>query len=173
MRLRRAITSSTVSWSMWPMCSDPVTFGGGMTMTNAGLSDFASARKYPFDSHHWYQRLSTSRALYVLGSSAFIHPLQFLANNLLRDIGHDVPGNAFDNVARHPLNHAIGNAIDVFVRHHARRAGHRLILEDHFEAEQILFVRFRYCCTGGSCGAGCGDGNSNGRRLPRFVLQFL
>ena len=29
------------------MCSDPVTFGGGMTMVNGGASLSASARKYP------------------------------------------------------------------------------------------------------------------------------
>ena len=27
-----------VSWNAWPMCSVPVTFGGGMTMQNGGPS---------------------------------------------------------------------------------------------------------------------------------------
>ncbi len=32
MRCQRTATSIMVCSNMWPMCSDPVTFGGGMTM---------------------------------------------------------------------------------------------------------------------------------------------
>src|SRR5215472_13830053 len=95
-RFRRTTTSSTVFWSMWPICNEPVTFGGGIIMTNRGRSDFASARKNPFCSHQWYQRLSTSWALYVFGISAFIDPSQFLTNDLFNDVGDNVPGDAFD-----------------------------------------------------------------------------
>ena len=35
----------SVCWKAWPRCSEPVTFGGGMTMVYGGLSLFASASK--------------------------------------------------------------------------------------------------------------------------------
>ena len=36
MRCQRTVTSISVCSSMWPMCSDPVTLGGGMTSENRG-----------------------------------------------------------------------------------------------------------------------------------------
>ncbi len=45
MRLRRDRVSWMVWSSAWPMCSDPVTLGGGMTIENGGLSLFGSAVK--------------------------------------------------------------------------------------------------------------------------------
>ena len=44
-RLRRMIASWIVWSSAWPTCSDPVTFGGGMTMVNGSFSEAASAVK--------------------------------------------------------------------------------------------------------------------------------
>ncbi len=42
------------------MCSEPVTFGGGMTMANGALGAAASAWKYPRAIHSAYQRGSIS-----------------------------------------------------------------------------------------------------------------
>jgi hypothetical protein len=41
------------------MCSAPVTLGGGMTMTNGGLSDGSSGLKKPDASHQSYHAAST------------------------------------------------------------------------------------------------------------------
>ncbi len=43
MRFQRVKMSSIVSPSAWPMCSDPVTLGGGMTIANGALGADASA----------------------------------------------------------------------------------------------------------------------------------
>ena len=45
MRFQRMRMSWMVAVSAWPMCSEPVTLGGGRTMQNGGLLDVASARK--------------------------------------------------------------------------------------------------------------------------------
>ena len=52
--------SSRVAVSACPMCSDPVTLGGGRMMQYGGLLDGASARKHPERSQRRYQRASTS-----------------------------------------------------------------------------------------------------------------
>ena len=44
-RRQRVKMSSMVSPSACPMCSEPVTFGGGMTMANGALGAAASAWK--------------------------------------------------------------------------------------------------------------------------------
>ena len=45
----------------WPMCSDPVTLGGGITIAKRGLPDTeGSAVKKPRSSQKRYQRGSTS-----------------------------------------------------------------------------------------------------------------
>ena len=46
--------------SAWPMCSAPVTLGGGMTMTKGGLVLFRSGLKKPLCSHQSYQPASTT-----------------------------------------------------------------------------------------------------------------
>ncbi len=52
---RRLARASIRVWSRaWPMCSEPVTFGGGMTMENAGAdaeTSAGSAPNSPADSH--------------------------------------------------------------------------------------------------------------------------
>src|SRR5215469_1243170 len=63
MRRRRTRASS----SACPMCSDPVTFGGGITMVNGGAADPASAVKYPAAAQASYRRLSTSAGRYCVG----------------------------------------------------------------------------------------------------------
>ena len=66
-RLRRMI-ASWIDWlSAWPTCSDPVTFGGGMTMVNGSLSEAASAVKYPFFTHRSYSSPSTSTGTKAVG----------------------------------------------------------------------------------------------------------
>jgi hypothetical protein len=44
-RFMRIITSCRVSLRPWPMCSEPVTFGGGMTIAYGFLGEAGSARK--------------------------------------------------------------------------------------------------------------------------------
>ena len=53
-RFQRTSASIWVCSSMCPMCSDPVTLGGGMTMENMGLVEAApspSARNRPRSTH--------------------------------------------------------------------------------------------------------------------------
>mmetsp|Transcript_12463 Transcript_12463/g.43263 ORF Transcript_12463/g.43263 Transcript_12463/m.43263 type:complete len:278 (+) Transcript_12463:2798-3631(+) len=61
-----------------PMCSAPVTFGGGMTITNFGFGEPIFGAKWPDFSHHSYHADSTSCGLYAFGMSAlstFLSPL--------------------------------------------------------------------------------------------------
>ena len=59
-RFQRTITSWSVRVKAWPMCSEPVTFGGGMTIAKRGFFDCGSAVKNPLFSQKAYQRRSTS-----------------------------------------------------------------------------------------------------------------
>ena len=59
-RFQRTITSWSVFVNACPMCSDPVTFGGGMTIEKGGLPEVGSARKKPPLSQNSLQRGSTS-----------------------------------------------------------------------------------------------------------------
>src|SRR5712692_3806460 len=52
MRCHRVRMSISVWSSMWPMCSDPVTLGGGMTMEKRGPGALRSAWKMPVSTHH-------------------------------------------------------------------------------------------------------------------------
>jgi hypothetical protein len=54
------MTSCSVSVKAWPMCSDPVTFGGGITIAKGGLPERGSALKNPLFSQKAYHRRSTS-----------------------------------------------------------------------------------------------------------------
>ena len=49
-RWKRVSTSCRVLFSAWPMCSDPVTFGGGMTMLKVSAAPGLGA-KAPEASH--------------------------------------------------------------------------------------------------------------------------
>ena len=51
--LKRMRISCMVSSRACPMCSCPVTFGGGITMVNGFLSLFTWAWKYLLSSHFW------------------------------------------------------------------------------------------------------------------------
>src|SRR4030067_597050 len=72
----RIIMSCRVISSAWPICKDPVTFGGGMTMQYAGLSLFDSALKYSFSIQKSYHFFSIS-----LGSYLFSSMLNFISCN--------------------------------------------------------------------------------------------
>src|SRR5437763_3342862 len=65
MRLRRTIASWIESPRAWPMCSAPVTLGGGMTTENGGRSLPARARKYPRSIQRCAQRDSVSAGSYA------------------------------------------------------------------------------------------------------------
>src|SRR5712691_6163465 len=52
MRCQRVAASIMVCSSMWPMCSDPVTLGGGMTMEKRAPGAVGSAWKMPVSTHH-------------------------------------------------------------------------------------------------------------------------
>src|SRR5215831_2715356 len=68
MRRRRIRASMNVWSSAWPMCRDPVTFGGGITMEYAGAGAAASAANRPRATQSSYRRASTSPGAYCGGS---------------------------------------------------------------------------------------------------------
>ena len=58
-----------MSWSAWPMWSRPVTFGGGIGITNGSappsVTASGSARKKPPASQNWYHFCSTTAGSYA------------------------------------------------------------------------------------------------------------
>ncbi len=56
----RISASWIVPFSAWPMCSSPVTLGGGTAITYGGRSDAGSAEKASAASHAANTRASTS-----------------------------------------------------------------------------------------------------------------
>ena len=58
--------------SAWPMCKAPVTFGGGMTITNLGFDEPCFGVKKPRCSHHEYQPASTTRGQYALAIAPLV-----------------------------------------------------------------------------------------------------
>src|SRR3954471_10789969 len=69
MRRRRLIASIRVWLSAWPMCREPVTFGGGSTIENGGFSDEASAVKYPAATQRSYIGASSAAGSQAPGRS--------------------------------------------------------------------------------------------------------
>src|SRR5215467_8670031 len=67
MRRRRTRASIRVWSRACPICSEPVTLGGGITMVNGGAADPASAVKYPAAAQASYRRVSTSPGEYCAG----------------------------------------------------------------------------------------------------------
>ena len=59
MRFRRIVASISECSKAWPMWSEPVTLGGGITMQNGSPPSFASGRNDPASSQTAYQRPST------------------------------------------------------------------------------------------------------------------
>ena len=68
-RCWRARTSITVSPSMWPSVSTPVTFGGGSTSENVDPRGDSGARKAALRSHAVCQRVSSSFGSNLVGSA--------------------------------------------------------------------------------------------------------
>ena len=68
-RCQRTITSISVCWNAWPMCSVPVTFGGGSWMQNAGAPGFIDGLNQPRDSHSGYHFASTACGSKLFASS--------------------------------------------------------------------------------------------------------
>src|SRR6266568_8565830 len=78
MRCHRVRMSISVCSSMCPMCRDPVTFGGGITIENTGPGAFASARNNCCSTQARAQRGSICCGSYAFGISrgiAFCDPL--------------------------------------------------------------------------------------------------
>src|SRR3954466_1982657 len=71
MRRRRLIASIRVWLSAWPMCREPVTFGGGSTIENGGFSDEASAVKYPAATQRAYIGASSAAGSQAPARSVF------------------------------------------------------------------------------------------------------
>src|SRR5437870_2473909 len=67
-RACRIRMSCSVLSSAWPICSEPVTLGGGITIVNGSASGRAG-RNMPSLSHFAYQRASISAGSKVFGSS--------------------------------------------------------------------------------------------------------
>ena len=65
-RRQRTRTSCIVWLRAWPMCSMPVTFGGGITTEYGVPPSDGSAWKYPFFSHIGYHLASAAFASYLL-----------------------------------------------------------------------------------------------------------
>ena len=68
MRARRTRMSWMVLFSMWPICSTPVTLGGGMTMVY-GSRPSGLLLKSLLSSQYWYHLDSTSLGSYLLANS--------------------------------------------------------------------------------------------------------
>src|SRR5688572_11942689 len=105
MRFQRTITSCRVFVNAWPMCREPVTFGGGMTIANGGFSESGFAVKYPRDSQTGYQRASTSLGSYALGSTGWLRLLQLGLQAVdlpldegLGEVGDDFPCDLADDL---------------------------------------------------------------------------
>src|SRR6185503_21074705 len=65
MRFMRIIVSPIASWRAWPVCSRPVTFGGGWQSTYGVRVGSGSASYSPSSSHVRCQRSSTPRGSYL------------------------------------------------------------------------------------------------------------
>src|SRR5581483_10825154 len=79
MRSNRARMSCSVLLSAWPMCSEPVTLGGGMTIENGRPSCFG--RNAPSSSQRRYHFDSISPWVYAFGSSILFSFIRRLVVN--------------------------------------------------------------------------------------------
>src|SRR5688572_29546122 len=89
--------SISVCWNACPMCSVPVTFGGGSWMEYAGLSLEGSAANQPADSQRAYHLPSTARGSKLLSSGMLGRQAQRLdgRQQLLLAREHSVAGRSF------------------------------------------------------------------------------
>src|SRR5450432_2046760 len=74
MRCQRVRISISVCSSMCPMCSEPVTLGGGITMENTGPGAFTSARNSCSLTQNSAQRGSINCGSYAFAISRGIRP---------------------------------------------------------------------------------------------------
>src|SRR5262245_35368654 len=116
---------------MWRL---PVTFGGGITMQNGGRARSVPARNKPRSTHSRDQRSSIASGRYSfsisigdLGGAVRPHSKETkgalarvaleladpLADDDLREIGHDVPRNLANHAVGQPLDDADGDRVDV------------------------------------------------------------
>src|SRR5436305_4285174 len=98
--------------SAWPMCSEPVTLGGGMTMVN-GSSAGRSGRNSPSRSQCAYQRSSMLLGSKVLGSSVMLGPLASLFR-------HCDPGGCrrpMESALERPTGYPRNLALHMFLDH--------------------------------------------------------
>src|SRR3990172_9024190 len=72
MRCQRTMISSIVAVRACPICNSPVTFGGGMMITNGFLARSILGVKYPFPIQKAYQRSSALPGSYALGISDMV-----------------------------------------------------------------------------------------------------
>src|SRR5580704_5966085 len=89
MRCQRVRMSISVWSSMCPMCREPVTLGGGITMENTGPGAFTSARNSCSLTQNSAQRGSISCGSYALAISRGIRahtPEEFVFHAFLRRI---------------------------------------------------------------------------------------
>src|SRR6476659_403665 len=97
-----------VTNNAWPMCSEPVTLGGGMTIEKGAFGVCASAWKYFCSSQKRYHFCSTAAGSYALGSSLmtsrvlrrrlrvafFDETVELLADDGFRELGYHFPRDA-------------------------------------------------------------------------------
>eukprot|EP00982_Pelagococcus_subviridis_P005107 29475-Pelagococcus_subviridis.AAC.7 len=69
-----AMMSCSVTNIAWPMCSAPVTFGGGIAIVNGSPTASSEGLKHPCDSHHSYRRSSVAPCSKFFGRSAWFAP---------------------------------------------------------------------------------------------------
>src|SRR6516162_7846782 len=86
MRALRLRMSWIVLFSTCPMWSMPVTFGGGMTMENAGLMDFAFAVKHELSCQNLYHLSSTACGSYAFGISDIVFCHRGTENTELKQV---------------------------------------------------------------------------------------
>jgi hypothetical protein len=69
-----AMMSCSVTNIACPMCSAPVTFGGGIAIVNGSPVASSEGLKHPCDSHHSYRRSSVAPCSKFFGRSAWFAP---------------------------------------------------------------------------------------------------
>src|SRR5215469_3227902 len=141
MRRRRTRASIRVWSSACPMCSDPVTFGGGITMVKGGAADPASVVKYPAATQASYRRVSTSPGLYCVGrlvSVPVVTAAESSGARLTARSGRLLPRGPPGNIPRdqrrvHVLEHNVGaddDLLDVLAARHLVHHREQDFLED-------------------------------------------
>src|SRR5512146_3444799 len=108
-----------------PMCSTPVTLGGGSWMQNAGLPGSAPAANQPASSQRRYQRRSTAP-----GSKPLSRDIDLLRVGILRRRAERLRDRNGDRLAHHPVHarRELGaHAVEHLLEHVAQGAGQALL----------------------------------------------